>query len=204
MSPKLSSDAMTIVASLATTVFTTRSPLLDIILCSSLSAAAEDRGGVDSVTDSGLTMDSMRTDFEARRHTHMLKLGRQDFLQRRRLTPSNWFNKQFPRCSTKIDKSLEVGVLQWRQEQQRNYNSGKLTQLAAVATTMATIEAKFATTKAFPNCKRIKLLRFLLNIKTSHMICSLRRMKDCQHSVTKINPRGTKINKLVVQQRRWE
>ncbi len=133
----------------------------------------------------------MRTDFEARRHTRMLRLGRQDFLQRRRSTPNNWFNEQFPRCSTKIDKSLE-------------YNSGKLTQLAAAATTMAAIEAKFASTKAFPNCKRINLLRFLLNIETSHTICSLRRMKDCQESVTKIDPRGTKINKLVVQQRRRE
>jgi hypothetical protein len=204
MSPSLSSDAMTITTSLATTTLTARSPLLDIVLCSSLSAAAEDCGGVDSMTDSSLTVDSVWTDFEARRHTRMLKLGCQDSLRRRRSTPSNWFNEQFPQCSTKTDKSLEVGVLQWRQEQQSNYNSGKLTQLAAATTTMAAIEAKFASTKAFPNCKRIKLLRFLLNIETSHTICSLWRMKDCQQSVTKIDPWGTKINKLVVQQRRRE
>jgi hypothetical protein len=97
-----------------------------------------------------------------------------------------------------------LGVLQRRQEQQGNYNSGKLTQLAAAATTMVAIGAKFAATKAFRNCKRIKLLRFLLNIETSHTICSLRRRKDCQQTVTKIDPRGTKINKLVVQQRRQE
>jgi hypothetical protein len=33
-----------------------------------------------------------------------------------------------------------------------------LTQLATAATTMAAIETKFASTKAFPNYKRIKLL----------------------------------------------
>jgi signal transduction protein with GAF and PtsI domain len=50
-----------------------------------------------------------------------------------------------------------LGVLQRRQEQQGNYNSGKLTQLATAATTMAAIRAKFAATKVFPNYKRIKL-----------------------------------------------
>ncbi|KAH8968275.1 hypothetical protein BDL97_03G119400 [Sphagnum fallax] len=45
--------------------------------------------------------------FEARRHTRMLRLRRQDSLRGRRSTLSNRFNEQFPRCSTKIDKSLE-------------------------------------------------------------------------------------------------
>ncbi|CAM6073770.1 unnamed protein product [Sphagnum tenellum] len=51
MSPSLSSDAMTTAESSTTTTLTAGSPLLNIVLCSSLSAAAEDRGGVDSVTD---------------------------------------------------------------------------------------------------------------------------------------------------------
>ncbi len=112
MLPSLSSDTMTTATSSGTTMLTTRSPLLDIVICSSLSAVAKDRGGVDFVMDSSLTVDSVRTNFEARRHTRMLRLGRQDSLRRKRLTPNNWFNEQFARCSTKIDKSLEVGVLQ--------------------------------------------------------------------------------------------
>jgi hypothetical protein len=62
MSPSLSSDATTIAASLATTTLTIGSPLLDIVLFSSLSTAAEDRGGVDSMADSSLMVDSVRTD----------------------------------------------------------------------------------------------------------------------------------------------
>ncbi len=137
---------------------------------------------------------------EARRHTRMLRLGRQDSIRRRRTTLSDRFNEQFPRCSTKIDKSLEY----YNEDRSRRAIIIAATQLAAAGTTMAAIGAKFAATKAFPNCKRIKLLRFLLNIETSHTICSLRRRKDCQQSVTKIDPRGTKVNKLVVQQRRRE
>ncbi|CAN5954703.1 unnamed protein product [Sphagnum jensenii] len=51
MSASLSSDAMTTTASSTTTTLTAGSPLLDIVLCSSLSAATEDRGRVDFVTD---------------------------------------------------------------------------------------------------------------------------------------------------------
>ncbi len=40
---------------LGRTMFTVGLPLLDIILCSSFSVAAEDRGGVDSMADLGLS-----------------------------------------------------------------------------------------------------------------------------------------------------
>jgi hypothetical protein len=51
MSPSLSSDAMTTAASSTTMTFTAGSPVLDIVFCSSFSAATEDHGGVDSVMD---------------------------------------------------------------------------------------------------------------------------------------------------------
>ncbi len=55
MSPSLLSDATTTIVSPAMTTLTARSPLLDIVLCSSLNAAAKDRGGVDFMTDSSLS-----------------------------------------------------------------------------------------------------------------------------------------------------
>jgi hypothetical protein len=53
----LSSDATMTIASSPTTMLTVGSPLLDIVLCSSLSATAEDRGDSQGGLYGGLKLD---------------------------------------------------------------------------------------------------------------------------------------------------